>query len=156
MYILAAGGVLVAALIVWALTRTVEPASVMSTETIPVADASTAAPTSTTQTSGFTTTATTTPVPTGTAPTATPNVQVSTQTPQAPPPVEGNKAEVKRIAVEDLRAQHNRGDVTVIDVRDAASFAAGHIPGALNMPFASIQGMTDSIPKGKPVVTYCT
>jgi len=153
MWILAAGGVLVAALIVWALTRTVEPASVMSTETTPVADASTAAPTSTTQTAGFTTTASTTPTPTGT----TPNVQVSTQpTPQAPPAVDGNKAEVRRIAVEDLRAQHNRGAVTVIDVRDAASFATGHIPGAINMPFASIQGMTDAIPKGKPIVTYCT
>jgi hypothetical protein len=155
MYILAAGGVLVAALIVWALTRTVEPASVMTTGTTPVADASTAAPTSTDQTSGFTTTASTTPTPTGT----TPNVQV-TNTSITPPPIpaaaQGNKAEVTRIAVEDLRAQNDRGEVTVIDVRDAASFATGHIPGAINMPFASIEGMADSIPKGKKIVTYCT
>jgi hypothetical protein len=153
MYILAAGGVLVAALIIWALTRTVEPASVMTTETTPVADASTAAPTSTDQTTGFTTTGSTTPAPTGT----TPNVQVTNS---APPPIpaaaQGNKAEVKRIAVEDLRAQNDRGEVTVIDVRDAASFARGHIPGAINMPFASIEGMADSIPKGKKIVTYCT
>ena len=153
MYILAAGGVLVAALIVWALTRTVEPASVMTTETTPVADASTAAPTSTTQTSGFTTTATTTPIPSGTAP----NVAVTNTTaPAIPAAAQGNRAEVTRIAVEDLRAQNDRGEVTVIDVRDAASFAQSHIPGAINMPFASIEGMADSIPKGKKIVTYCT
>lgn len=142
MLILAAGGLLVLALVVWALTRTVEPASVMAPEGS-VADATTGAPAL--GDTGFSTTASTTPTPTGTVP----NV------PTTPAPA-GDAAEVRRIAVEDLRAKNDRGEVTVVDVRDAASFAQEHIPGAINIPFASIEGQADMIPKGKPIVTYCT
>ena len=77
----------------------------------------------------------------------------------APAPVphpEGNRAEVARIAAEDLRAKANRGEVTVIDVRQAADYARGHIAGAINIPFASIETQLDQIPKGKEIVTYCT
>lgn len=146
MLILAAGGLLVLALVVWALTRTVEPASVMAPEGS-VADATTGAPAL--GDTGFSTTASTTPTPTGTAP----NAPVAAPTPA---PAAGDPAEVRRIAVEDLRAKNDRGEVTVVDVRDAASFAQAHIPGAINIPFASIEGQADMIPKGKPIVTYCT
>lgn len=146
MAILIAGGILVAALLVWALTRTVEPASVMSTAT--TADA--------------TTTYTPNPQPTDTAvPTATGNIVPSATSGSVPPPApvphpEGNRAEVKRIAAEDLRAQLGRNEVTVIDVRTSADYARGHIPGAINIPFASVETQLDTIPKGKPIVTYCT
>jgi rhodanese-related sulfurtransferase len=63
---------------------------------------------------------------------------------------------VQRLAVEDLRAKMNRNEVTVVDVRDAASFRSKHIAGAINIPFASIETMLDQIPKDKPVVTYCS
>jgi rhodanese-related sulfurtransferase len=43
-----------------------------------------------------------------------------------------------------------------VDVRDAGSFQAGHIPGSLNIPMASVQANLDLLPKGKQVVTYCT
>lgn len=154
MAILVIGAIAVAGVVVWALTRTVEPASVMSTET-PVADATTS-PGFNTATVPVTTAP---PTQTSTAPIGrAPDLQVPPATAtQAPPPsAQGDRSEVRRIAVEDLRAQMNRGEVTIIDVRDAASFAAAHIPGAVNIPFASIEAQIDAIPKGKPIVTYCT
>jgi hypothetical protein len=145
MAILIGGGILVAALLVWALTRTVEPSSVMSTAT--TADA--------------TTTYTPNPAPDATAPTATGNIVPSATSGSVAPPAavphpQGNRAEVKRIAAEDLRAQLGRNEVTVIDVRTSADYARGHIPGAINIPFASVETQFDTIPKGKPIVTYCT
>jgi hypothetical protein len=152
MMILVAGAVLVAALVVWALTRTVEP----TPDATPVADA-------TTTTGGFAGTPTpqpTTALPTTTGPIANTSTSplspaVSATTPPPPQPT-GDRAEVKRIAVEDVRAKHTRGEVTIVDVRDAASFARGHIPGSINIPFASIEAQVDRIPKGKAVITLCT
>lgn len=124
------GAVLVAALIVWALTRTVEPTSTTGTLATPVVDGSTSEPiSSTTSPVGLT---------------------------QPPTPVSGDRSEVKRIAAEDLKAKYDRGEVTIIDVRDANSYAAGHIPGAMHIPFASMQGMIDLVPRGKEIVAYCT
>lgn len=137
MAVMVAGGVLVAALVVWALTRTVEPAP----EPAGVyADATTAPAT--------TTPADSVPPITGTSAT---NAPVAT-----PPRPAGDPSSVQRIAVEDLRAKLNRNEVTVIDVRDATAFNARHIPGAINVPFASVEAMLDQIPKDKPIVTYCT
>jgi hydroxyacylglutathione hydrolase len=44
----------------------------------------------------------------------------------------------------------------VIDVRDATSWASGHIAGAIHMPFATVDAQLDTLPKGKAIVTYCT
>ena len=143
MAILVLGGMLVGALVVWALTRTVEPASVMTgTETsAPV----TAAPGSTRPN----------PPATGTSPSA-PGTVAGAQTPTPPPGPQGDPTSVQRIAVEDLRAKVNRNEVTVLDVREAVAFNAGHIPGSLNIPMASIEANIDTIPKDKLIVTYCT
>ena len=147
MAVLIVGGILVAALVVWALTRTVEPESVVSSGRMPDATTFTPPPTA--------------PTADATAPTATGMIVPSATSGSVPPPApvphpEGNRAEVKRIAAEDLRAQLGRNEVTVIDVRQSADYARGHIPGAINIPFASVETQFDTIPKGKPIVTYCT
>jgi Rhodanese-like domain len=146
MALMAAGGVLIGALVVWALTRTVEPSSgsVTSTETSATAPATTQ-PTTATQTSA---------IPTGTLPPGA--ITTATTTSPAPPQVQGDRSSVQRIAVEDLRAKMNRNEVTVVDVRDAGSFSAKHIAGAINIPFASVETMLDQIPKDKTIVTYCS
>lgn len=140
--ILTIGGILVAGLVVWALTRTVESPAATPADTQPVA--STTFDTSSTAASPITTT--NPPISTLTAPATLPPAV----------PVEGERNDVARIAAEDLRAKYDRGEVTVVDVRTAADYASGHIPGALNIPFASVESMVDMIPKGKAVVTYCT
>lgn len=62
----------------------------------------------------------------------------------------------RRITVQELKALYDRGEVTLIDVRDAGSFLSAHIPGALQIPLARIDGETPYLPKEKTIVTYCT
>jgi hypothetical protein len=81
--------------------------------------------------------------------------------PAAPPPAATNaladeNAAAPRIDPEALLAQFKAGGVTIVDVRDADSFLASHIPGALHIPLARIEGEVPYLPKGKPIVTYCT
>ncbi len=45
--------------------------------------------------------------------------------------------------------------MTVIDARDAAQFAKGHIPGAVNMDWRQVLAKRDTLPKDKPVLIYC-
>lgn len=149
MALMGIGGLAVGALVVWALTRTVEVTPTTSTSTATTVSspaASTPVPAAGTTTDGRV------PAPSQVPPGA---IATSTAAPH-PPEVHGDRSSVQRIAVEDLRAKMNRNEVTVIDVRDANSYAAKHIAGAINVPFASIESMLADIPKGKPIVTYCT
>src|ERR1051326_1258498 len=80
---------------------------------------------------------------------------------EAPPPVpapvaQDETASAPRIEPDDLLAHFKLGDVTIIDGRDADSFVAGHIPGALHIPLARVEGEVAYLPKGKPIVAYCT
>lgn len=47
------------------------------------------------------------------------------------------------------------GEFILIDVRTPMEFAAGALPGAINIPVDSIRGRLADIPKDKPVVLYC-
>lgn len=71
-------------------------------------------------------------------------------------PTKEETANVPRIEQEDLLNHFKAGDVTIIDVRDADSYMAGHIPGALHIPLARVEGEVPYLPKSKPIVTYCT
>ena len=83
---------------------------------------------------------------------------VSTTT-TAPPPEHVQDAEhaaVPRLSVDELRQKMERGEVTLIDVRDADSFRSSHIAGAVHIPLASVEAQIQYLPKDKPIVTYCT
>lgn len=71
-------------------------------------------------------------------------------------PLAAEVAHVPRSTPEQLLAMIEKKDVTIIDVRDKDSYLARHIPGALHIPLAYIQGEVPYLPKGKPIVTYCT
>ena len=43
----------------------------------------------------------------------------------------------------------------VIDARDASQFAKDHIPGAVNLEWRRVLAERGSIPRDKPVLTYC-
>lgn len=142
MVAMAAGGLLVGALVVWALTRTVQPtpsATPIPTD-VPVVT-NTVTPPPAGDTSGYQ------PVP----PTGTPSA-TSTYTPN--PPTEDESATVARISVDELKTKLDQ--VTVVDVRDKTSFVTSHIPGAYHVPMASVESQVTFLPKGKPIVTYCT
>lgn len=50
---------------------------------------------------------------------------------------------MKSITVQQL---HERGDVPLIDVREEDEFAAGHVPGAVNLPMSKIGDLLDQLP----------
>jgi ArsR family transcriptional regulator len=47
------------------------------------------------------------------------------------------------------------GEVTVLDVRPAEEFRAGHIPGARSVPLSELRHTLRSIPKDQEIVAYC-
>lgn len=56
--------------------------------------------------------------------------------------------------IETLAAAHADGGV-VVDVREPAEYAGGHVPGALNVPLATVVDRLDEIPSGVPVFVVC-
>ena len=55
----------------------------------------------------------------------------------------------------DLAARLADGSVTVLDVRPADEYAAGHIPGALNATLAEIQRIVPTLDPTAEIVAYC-
>ncbi|MEA3274102.1 MAG: metalloregulator ArsR/SmtB family transcription factor [Pseudomonadota bacterium] len=47
------------------------------------------------------------------------------------------------------------GLVTVLDVRPPEEYAAGHIPGAVNVPLMQLEQNLGALPQGREVVAYC-
>ena len=45
--------------------------------------------------------------------------------------------------------------MVLIDARDSAQFAKGHIPGAINLDWRQVLVKRNTIPKNKPVLIYC-
>jgi NADPH-dependent 2,4-dienoyl-CoA reductase/sulfur reductase-like enzyme/rhodanese-related sulfurtransferase len=43
----------------------------------------------------------------------------------------------------------------ILDVRTPQEFAAGHIPGAVNIPIDELRGRLNEVPRDRPVVAYC-
>ena len=62
---------------------------------------------------------------------------------------------IARITADDLEEELAAGRVTVVDVRGATEWEAGHIPGAPNIFVGSLPERLDEIPRGKPVVVHC-
>jgi rhodanese-related sulfurtransferase len=63
---------------------------------------------------------------------------------------------VPRISIDEVKALMAKKQVVLIDVRDPQSFAEGHMPGAINVPFDFIPNHVDAWKKEKRLlVTYC-
>jgi len=45
--------------------------------------------------------------------------------------------------------------VTVLDVRPAEEFAAGHVPGAINVPLSELESYLDKLGTEQEIVAYC-
>lgn len=72
----------------------------------------------------------------------------------APATVEkaGGDIHVGRVSAFELAADRSGAIYLVIDVRSATEFAAGHIPGAINIPAAAL--LSTVAGKGKDIVVY--
>jgi|GEM_PF-1596609 len=66
------------------------------------------------------------------------------------------KREYEWLTAEELKKLLETGEnITVVDCRDAASFAFGHVPGALNVPYRTYMEHAHTVPRGGVVVTAC-
>ena len=63
---------------------------------------------------------------------------------------------VPRISISEVKALMAKKQVLLIDVRDAESFAEGHMPGAIHIPLPEVVQHADKLKKEKrTIVTYC-
>ncbi len=65
------------------------------------------------------------------------------------------KDDLEPVPAADLLERAKRGLVTVLDVRPPEEFAAGHVPGAVNIPIHELERRLAELPKRKEVVAYC-
>jgi 3-mercaptopyruvate sulfurtransferase SseA len=70
----------------------------------------------------------------------------------APPPADG----ARRVTTAELKDLLDRNEAVVIDVRNEASYNAGHIRGSKLIPEAEVVNHIDELPKNKLIVTYCS
>ena len=56
---------------------------------------------------------------------------------------------------EELLRRVRHGEVTILDVRPAEEFRAGHVPGARSVPLPELKKRLAELPKDQDVVAYC-
>lgn len=59
------------------------------------------------------------------------------------------------VSRDELLERARSGLVTVLDVRPADEYAAGHIPGADNIPLADLEGRLGELGKDREIIAYC-
>jgi rhodanese-related sulfurtransferase len=57
--------------------------------------------------------------------------------------------------VTELAQSLDQGDIAIIDVREPYEFTAGHVPGALNIPMATIPVRLADLPRNRPLHIIC-
>jgi len=62
----------------------------------------------------------------------------------------------RRVTADELDTMVKNGQAIVVDVRNQASFDAGHIPGAKLIPAGEILNHLNELPRDKTIVTYCS
>jgi rhodanese-related sulfurtransferase/DNA-binding transcriptional ArsR family regulator len=66
-----------------------------------------------------------------------------------------HRDELEPVPAREVLARLKGGLVTVLDVRPEEEYAAGHLPGAINVPVEKLEGLLSKLPKRKEVVAYC-
>jgi len=66
-----------------------------------------------------------------------------------------SKDSMEPIPRTELLERARQGLVTVLDVRPPAEYAAGHLPGAVNIPLAELEKHLSELDPGQEVVAYC-
>jgi rhodanese-related sulfurtransferase/DNA-binding transcriptional ArsR family regulator len=66
-----------------------------------------------------------------------------------------DRAEMDALSFGELRTRLKAGDAILIDVRPIEEYEAGHIAGALSIPYDALEERLRELPKDKDVVAYC-
>ncbi len=67
----------------------------------------------------------------------------------------GVKDSLEAIPRTELLERARAGLVTVLDVRPPEEFAAGHLPGAVNIPLKELEQRVQELPHNQEIVAYC-
>ncbi|MBI3526085.1 MAG: metalloregulator ArsR/SmtB family transcription factor [Betaproteobacteria bacterium] len=63
--------------------------------------------------------------------------------------------DLEPVPAAELFQRAKDGLVTVLDVRPPEEYAAGHLPGAINIPVEDLSARLRKLPKGHEVIAYC-
>ncbi len=66
-----------------------------------------------------------------------------------------HRDELEPVAPAELIERAKKGLVTVLDVRPSEEYAAGHLPGAINVPVEQLEDRLAKLPKRKEIIAYC-
>jgi rhodanese-related sulfurtransferase len=68
----------------------------------------------------------------------------------------GSRDELEPVTREELARRLHDGDpLVVLDVRPAAEYAAGHLPGAVSIPVGELRRRLADLPGDREIVAYC-
>lgn len=67
----------------------------------------------------------------------------------------GDRSQLEAISREELARRLEEGAVLVLDVRPAAEYRAGHLPGARSLPLSELHRQLQFLPRDVDVVAYC-
>lgn len=66
-----------------------------------------------------------------------------------------HRDELEAVPAREVLDRARRGLITVLDVRPEEEYAAGHLPGAINVPIDRLESYFSRLPKRKEVIAYC-
>ena len=77
--------------------------------------------------------------------------------PSTPPTVADRGFAVPRINLEQVKEKLDAGaDIVIVDVRSKEDFDAGHISGAVSIPWQQeMEARYTELPRDKEIITYC-
>ncbi len=67
----------------------------------------------------------------------------------------GPLAVTPAIAAEDAFARAGRGELVLLDVRGAAEYTSGHVPGARHVPLGELPDRVNELPRDRPLALFC-
>lgn len=62
----------------------------------------------------------------------------------------------RRITAEEARVALEKRTAIIVDVRGESTYEAGHVKGALSIPFNELLSRMSELPRGKTIITYCS
>jgi rhodanese-related sulfurtransferase len=65
------------------------------------------------------------------------------------------RGSMEAVEAKELLRRVKSGAVTVLDVRPAEEYRAGHLPGAVSIPVGELKARIHELPKDRDVVAYC-
>jgi rhodanese-related sulfurtransferase len=66
-----------------------------------------------------------------------------------------SKDSLEPVSVNELMERIRSGLVTVVDVRPKEEYAAGHLPGAINIPLTDLEENVKTLPRNREIIAYC-